>query len=50
MNQKKNERVVETATEARQGESGPSIVVVLVVSVVLAVAILAGVWLIFFKT
>jgi cobalamin biosynthesis Mg chelatase CobN len=43
-------RIVETATEARQAEAGPSIFLVLIVSVILAVAILGVVWFIFFKT
>jgi cobalamin biosynthesis Mg chelatase CobN len=43
-------RIVETATEARQAEPGPSIFLVLIVSVILAVAILGVVWFIFFKT
>ena len=42
--------IVETATEARQAEPGPSIFLVLVVSIALAVAILGAVWFIFFKT
>jgi cobalamin biosynthesis Mg chelatase CobN len=43
-------RIVETATEARQAEPGPSIFLVLIVSVILAVAILGVIWFIFFKT
>ena len=43
-------RIVETATEARQAEPGPSIFLVLIVSVILAGAILGVVWFIFFKT
>jgi hypothetical protein len=42
--------IVETATEARQAEPGPSVFLVLVVSIGLAVAILGAVWFIFFKT
>jgi hypothetical protein len=41
---------VETPTEARQAEPGPSILVVLTISTVLAVLILGGVWLVFFRT
>jgi hypothetical protein len=33
-----------------QGERGPSVLKLLVISVVLAVIILAGVWVIFFRT
>jgi hypothetical protein len=50
MVEKHNGRIVETATEARQAEPGPSIFLVLVVSVVLAVTILGVVWFMFFKT
>jgi hypothetical protein len=46
----KEGRIVETPTEARQGERGPSVLKLLVISVVLAVIILAGVWVIFFRT
>jgi hypothetical protein len=46
----KEGRIVETPTEARQGEPGPSVLKLLVISVVLAVIILAGVWMIFFRT
>ncbi len=45
-----NERVVETATEARQGERGPSMLVLLIASIALAVVILGAVWMIYFKT
>jgi hypothetical protein len=41
---------VETPTEARQAEPGPSILVVLTVSTVLAVLILGVLWLVFFRT
>lgn len=42
--------IIETPTEARQAEPGPSILWMLVVSVSLAVLILGGVWLAFFRT
>ena len=45
-----DDRVVETATEARQAERGPSILVVLAISVGLAVLILGSLWMIFFRT
>ena len=45
-----NERIVETPTEARQAEPGPSIFYVLVISLILAVVILGVVWAIFFRT
>jgi hypothetical protein len=43
-------RIVETATEARQAVPGPSILLILVVSLVLAVTILGALWIIFFRT
>jgi hypothetical protein len=47
---KSDGRVVESATEARQAEPGPSILLILVVSVVLAATILGALWFIFFRT
>jgi len=46
----KDGSIVETPTEARQAEPGPSVLVLLVVSVVLALAILGGIWFAFFRT
>jgi hypothetical protein len=43
-------RITETATEARQAERGPSVLVLLAVSLVLAIVIMGVVWMIFFKT
>ncbi|WP_211910738.1 hypothetical protein [Tardiphaga alba] len=43
-------RVTQTATEARQAEPGPTVRNVLVISVALALAFMAVIWLIFFKT
>lgn len=43
-------RVVETTAEARQAERGPSILVLLVASLGMAVIVLAAVWMIFFRT
>ena len=43
-------RIVETATEARQGEPGPSVAALLAVSTGLAVLILGLVWFVFFST
>jgi hypothetical protein len=50
MAEKKQGRIVETATEARQAEPGPSILLILIVSVVLAVTVLGALWFIFFRT
>jgi hypothetical protein len=42
-------RIVETATEARQGERGPSVLALLTVSTGLAIFILGIVWFAFFR-
>jgi hypothetical protein len=47
---KQQGRIVETPTEARQGEPGPSVLALLVVSVGLAVLVLGIVWFVFFRT
>jgi hypothetical protein len=41
--------IVQTPTEARQGEPGPSIAALLAVSTGLAVLVLAVVWFVFFR-
>jgi flagellar basal body-associated protein FliL len=43
-------RVTESATEARQAEPGPSILVLLIVSLVLALGLMVVVWFVFFKS
>jgi hypothetical protein len=43
-------QIVETATEARQGEPGPSVAALLAISTGLAILILAVVWFVFFRT
>jgi hypothetical protein len=43
-------QIVETPTEARQAELGPSVAALLAVSLGLAVLILAVVWFVFFRT
>jgi hypothetical protein len=45
-----NDRIVETATEARQAEPGPSVLALLAASTGLAVLILGVVWFVFFHT
>jgi len=50
MDKDKSGHVVETAVEARQGELGPSVLMLLGVSLGLAVLILAVTWMIFFRT
>jgi len=47
---KKHGIIIETPTEARQAESGPSVLAMLTISICLAVLILGGVWLAFFRT
>jgi hypothetical protein len=46
---KKHGIIIETPMEARQAEPGPSILLLLVVSVSIAVIALAGVWFVFFR-
>jgi hypothetical protein len=41
---KKHGVIVETPTEARQAEPGPSILLMLAVSTVLAILVLGGAW------
>jgi hypothetical protein len=47
---KKHGVIIETPTEARQAEPGPSVLILLVISLGLAVLILGGVWVVFFHT
>jgi hypothetical protein len=49
MRKEKDGKIVESATETRQAEPGPSILALLVVSLGLAVLILAGVGFVFFR-
>ena len=46
---KKHGIIIETPMEARQAEPGPSILLLLVVSVSIAVIALAGIWFVFFR-
>ena len=50
MAKKKDGVIVETATEARQAEPGPSILMLLITSLSLAVLIMAVVGFVFFRT
>jgi hypothetical protein len=43
-------QIVETTTEARQGEPGPSVLALLAISTGLAILILAVIWFVFFRT
>ena len=46
---REHDKVVETATEARQAEPGPSVLALLSVSTGLSVLILGVIWFIFFR-
>jgi hypothetical protein len=46
----RDHRVVETPTEARQAEPGPSVFALLAVSTGLAILILGVIWFVFFRT
>ena len=46
---KKHGIFVETPTEARQAEPGPSVLALLTISTCLAVLILGGIWFVFFQ-
>ena len=50
MAKKERGQIVETATEARQAEPGPSVLVLLIISTGLAIVILGVVWFVFFRT
>ena len=50
MDRDKSGRIVETALEARQGELGPSVLMLLGVSLGLAVILMVMTWMIFFRT
>jgi hypothetical protein len=47
---RQDRRIVETATEARQAEPGPSVFALLTISTGLAMLILGVVWFAFFRT
>jgi hypothetical protein len=46
---RRHDQIIETPTEARQAEPGPSVLALLTVSTGLAVLILGVVWFIFFR-
>ena len=50
MMKKKHGVIIETTTEARQAESGPSILWMLVTSVAIAAIAMAVVWFLLFQT
>jgi hypothetical protein len=47
---KQNDRIVETPTEARSAEPGPSVLALLTVSTIAAGFTLAIIWFLFFRT
>ena len=47
---KKHSQIIETATEARQGEPGPSVLAMLAISTGLALLILGLIWFVFFHS
>jgi hypothetical protein len=47
---KKDGRIVETTTEARQAEAGPSVLAIVIASTGLAIVILLALWFVFFRT
>jgi hypothetical protein len=47
---RQDRQIIETPTEARQAEPGPSVLALLTVSVGLAMLILGVVWFVFFRT
>ena len=50
MAKKERDQIVETATEARQAEPGPSVLALLIISTGLAIVILGVLWFVFFRT
>jgi len=47
---RQHRQIIETPTEARQAEPGPSVLALLAVSTGLAILILGSVWYVFFQT
>jgi hypothetical protein len=47
---RRDNRIVETPTEARQAEPGPSVLALLTVSTGLAILVLGALWFVFFPT
>jgi hypothetical protein len=47
---KKHGIIIETPTEARQAEPGPSVLMLLVISLGLAIIIMGCIWFVFFRT
>jgi hypothetical protein len=47
---RQQDQIIETATEARQAEPGPSVLALLTASTGLAVLILGIIWFVFFRS
>jgi hypothetical protein len=47
---RRHQQIIETPTEARQGEPGPSVLAMLAISTGLALLILGLIWFAFFHT
>jgi hypothetical protein len=47
---RQNQKIIETPTEARQAEPGPSVLALLSASTGLAILILGVIWFVFFRT
>lgn len=47
---RRHQQIIETPTEARQAEPGPSVLALLAISTGLAILILGVVWFVFFRT
>jgi hypothetical protein len=47
---REHDQIVETPTEARQAEPGPSVLALLAVSTGLAILILGMIWFVFFRS
>ena len=50
MARQRHGQIIETPTEARQAEPGPSVLALLMVSTGLGILILGVVWFVFFRT
>jgi len=46
----KDHRIVETPTQSRQAEPGPSVLAMMIASTGLAIVILLALWFVFFRT
>ena len=47
---RQHDQIIETPTEARQAEPGPSVLALLTISTGLAMLVLGAVWFVFFRT